>query len=87
MVRELEIFVSMEGVLNLEDESSRLHKEISKLEAELAKVRKKLANEDFLSTAPADIVVKEREKSERLSAKLEKLETQLERLVQLGTEV
>ena len=80
VVRELELFVPLEGVLDFEEESHRLQKEISKLEPELARSRKKLANKEFLNRAPEDVVTKERDKFERLGDKLNKLQRQFERL-------
>jgi len=84
VVRELEIFLPLEAVLDFQEERRRLEKEIGKLEPELARAKKKLANEDFLGRAPAEVVAKEREKSDRLGAKLRKLQTQLDRLMEVG---
>ena len=86
MVGELELFVPLEGILDFEEESNRLRKEIGKLEPELTRSKKKLTNEEFLARAPADIVAKERDKLERLGGKLDKLQTQLERLIDLSGE-
>ena len=86
VVGELEIFVPLKGVLDFKEESSRLQKEISKLESELDRTRKKLANNDFLTRAPEDIVAKQRDKFERLGGKLEKLLTQLNKLMKLSDE-
>ena len=86
VVRELELFVPLEGILDFEEESKRLKKEISKLEPELARVKKKLANEEFLARAPEEIVAKEKDKFERLGGKLDKLKMQLERLKELSAE-
>jgi valyl-tRNA synthetase len=87
VVRELELFVPLEGVLDFKEENRRLQKEIGKLEPELARTRKKLTNDAFLTQAPADIVAKEKEKLERLRGKLEKLQAQLEKLTKLSGEV
>jgi valyl-tRNA synthetase len=84
VVGELEIFLPLEGVLDFQEETRRLQKEIGKLEPELARAKKKLTNEDFLGRAPAEVVAKEREKSDRLGAKLQKLQEQLHRLVELA---
>jgi valyl-tRNA synthetase len=84
VVHELELLVPLEGILDFEGESNRLQKEIGKLEPELARSRKKLANDDFLARAPAEIVAKEKDKVERLGSKLEKLQTQLERIDNLS---
>ncbi len=84
VVRELELFVPLEGVLDLEEENRRLQKEISKLEPELARTQNKLANDAFLSRAPADIVAKEKDKLERLGGKLDKLQAQLEKVKKIS---
>jgi valyl-tRNA synthetase len=86
VVRELELFVPLERILNFEEESNRLQKEISKLAPELARSKQKLANDAFLTRAPEDIVAKERDKFERLGSKLGKLQTQLERIIKLSVE-
>jgi valyl-tRNA synthetase len=86
VVGELELFVPLEGILDFEEESKRLRKEIRKLEPELGRVENKLANPEFLTRAPADIVAKEKDKCERLGGKLDKLRTQLERLAKLRDE-
>ena len=86
MVGELELFVPLEGVLDFKEESQRLQKEISKLEPELARSKKKLANKEFLDRAPEDVVAKERDKFERLTDKLNKLQIQLERLTKISNE-
>jgi valyl-tRNA synthetase len=86
VVRELELFVPLEGILDFEEESKRLRKEIRKLEPELGRVKNKLANTEFLTRAPTDIVAKEKDKCERLGGKLDKLRTQLERLTKLRAE-
>jgi valyl-tRNA synthetase len=84
VVGELEIFLPLEGVLDFQEETRRLQKEIGKLEPELARAKKKLTNEDFLGRAPAEVVAKERDKSDRLGAKLQKLQEQLQRLVEIA---
>jgi valyl-tRNA synthetase len=84
VVGELEIFLPLEGVLDFQEETRRLQKEIGKLEPELARAKKKLTNEDFLGRAPAEVVAKERDKSDRLGAKLQKLQEQLHRLVEIA---
>ena len=86
MVRELELFVPLEGLLDFEEESQRLQKEISRLEPELARSKKKLTNKEFLDRAPEIVVAKERDKFERLGDKLNKLQRQLERLKKISSE-
>jgi len=61
-----EIYVLLEGVIDLEAERKRLQKELGKIEGLLERARKKLANEDFLQRAKPDIVDREREKLQQL---------------------
>ncbi|MEJ5348608.1 MAG: valine--tRNA ligase [Desulfosoma sp.] len=82
----VETYVILEGVLDYESETKRLDKEIGKIQKELEGTRKKLANEDFLKRAPADVVEKEKEKAERLGEKLVKLKANKQRMEALVRE-
>ncbi len=59
-----EIYVPLEGVIDLAKEIGRLEKELKLIEADLAKAEGKLNNETFLSKAPADVIAKEKGKVE-----------------------
>ena len=61
-------------MLNFKEESERLKKELKKLNKDLEVLHKKLANEDFISKAPVDVVKKDKERSLELNRKKEKLE-------------
>jgi valyl-tRNA synthetase len=61
-------------------ERQRIAKEIGRIEAEMAKLSSKLANESFVSRAPAQIVAQERERLAGFQATLEQLKPQLSRL-------
>ncbi|ROR01504.1 valine--tRNA ligase [Desulfosoma caldarium] len=82
----VEAYVILEGVLDYNSEAKRLEKEIGKIQKELEGTRKKLANEDFLRRAPAEVVAKEKEKAERLGEKLGKLKANRERVEALVRE-
>lgn len=74
----LEIFVHLEGLVDLAAEKARLTKEQQKIAAELAKFEKKLSNEGFLAKAAPEIIAKDRVKVAALQAALVKIESQLE---------
>jgi valyl-tRNA synthetase len=57
-----ELFVPLAGVIDLEKERARLRGELTRLDGQIGGQEKKLANESFVSRAPADVVEKEREK-------------------------
>ncbi|RDV84813.1 valine--tRNA ligase [Ammonifex thiophilus] len=73
----IEIYLPLEGLIDVEKERARLHKELKELEEELSRVRRKLDNPSFLAKAPAEVVAKERAKEEEL----EKNRLSLEKLL------
>ncbi len=79
-VGELEIFIPLAGLINLEEETARLKKEIGKLEKDLQVVSTKLSNPSFVDRAPADVVEKEKLRLAELNAAKDKLTTQLKEL-------
>ncbi|MDI6753419.1 MAG: valine--tRNA ligase [Thermodesulfobacteriota bacterium] len=77
---DIEIFLPLKGLINLDDEEKRIQKEISKIEEEMARTSLKLHNEEFLHKARPEAVEKEREKARALSEKGAKLKEGLERV-------
>jgi valyl-tRNA synthetase len=63
---------------------AKLAKERQKVEAKLAQINGKLVSEKFLNNAPADVVMKEKEKKEELDATLAKIAESEQRLKNLG---
>ncbi len=59
-----EVYLPLEGIIDLEKERTRLEKEAERLEVELQQSRSKLENEEFLQKAPAPVVERERERLE-----------------------
>lgn len=80
VVQAVEIYLPLAGLLDFAEEERRLTKEIDKIAKELNTAQRKLANEDFLAKAPAEVVVKEREKVQALTEKLAKLRSHRERI-------
>jgi valyl-tRNA synthetase len=76
----MEIYIPMEGLLDVASEVSRLEKEIAKVESSLAFLNKKLQNDDFMSNAPREVVEKERIKFDDLVKKEQKIEENLKLL-------
>ncbi|HEY1582218.1 MAG TPA: valine--tRNA ligase [Chthoniobacterales bacterium] len=69
-----ELYLPLEGLVDLEAERQRLGKEIAKTEAELVTVRKKLANENFVANAPAAVVAEHRQREKDFAERLKQLE-------------
>mgnify|MGYP001598493697 FL=1 len=73
-----EIFVPLEGIIDLDAERTRLEKEIDRLQQLLEAIEKKLANPQFVERAPKDVVLYEKTKLENFKANLEKLKKNLQ---------
>ena len=74
VVSELELFIPLEGLIDLAVERTRLKKRIEELEGRLAKAQRKLDNSDFLKRAPAEVVSHERKKQAAYHDSLKKLQ-------------
>ncbi|OGT37638.1 MAG: valine--tRNA ligase [Gammaproteobacteria bacterium RIFCSPHIGHO2_12_FULL_37_14] len=79
-IGELEIYISMSGLINKKEESNRLNKEIAKLQKELAFIEKKLQNPQFIDKAPTEVVAKEQVKLVEIKTTLLKLKKQFEQI-------
>ncbi len=77
VVKGNEIYIPLEGLIDIEVEKERLKKEVERLEKLLEGVNKKLTNENFISKAPEDVVKNEREKQKNFSEALEKVKKNL----------
>lgn len=81
VIRDAEIFIPLEGVIDLDAERRRLEKDLEHHTNQLERINKKLGNQDFLSNAPPEVVAKERAKRESMEQIVEKLNANLEQLV------
>jgi valyl-tRNA synthetase len=70
---QAEVYVPLEGVIDLEKERDRLSKQIGKTEKELEGKRRKLSNQAFLEKADPEVVAEQRRLGRELELKLEKL--------------
>ena len=65
-----ELYMPLEGLIDVAAERDRLKKEIGKVEAELATVHRKLSSESFVANAPAAVVEEHRKREIDWSEKL-----------------
>jgi valyl-tRNA synthetase len=77
VVGDIEIFVPLAGVIDLDVERQRLEKEIVGLEKALGGLEKKLGNEAFKKNAPANVVEAERARQAEYQTTLAKLQGNL----------
>jgi valyl-tRNA synthetase len=57
-----ELFLPLEGLIDIEAEKSRLKKELEKFESEISKVKQKLANPSFAQKVPANVLEEHRQR-------------------------
>lgn len=80
IVDDIEIFIPLEGLIDLDKERDKITKEIQRLEGFKKSVEAKLANENFISRAPAEVVENEKNKVKDASQAIAKLKIQLAEL-------
>jgi valyl-tRNA synthetase len=68
-----EVVVPLAGVIDVQKECARLAGELQQLEKQLAGLRQRLANENFVARARADVVEAERQKERDWSARQDQL--------------
>ena len=69
----IELYMPLEGLVNLEEERKRLETEKLRLEGEVARCEKMLSNPGFVNKAPETKVKEEKEKLEKYKKMLEKV--------------
>jgi valyl-tRNA synthetase len=80
VIKGLELFVPLSGIIDLNKEIKRLEKQIQDMEGRLTAVNHKLANKNFVDRAPENIINHERQKQHNYETDLFKLQQNLESL-------
>ncbi len=80
VVKDCDIFIPLEGLIDLNVERSRIEKEITRISGSLESVKKKLSNEGFVAKAPAEVIEREKTKMNDWETSLGKLKAILEDL-------
>ncbi len=74
------IALPLAGIIDFSAEQARLEREIARVDAEIGRIDKKLANDNFVSRAPEQVVEAEREKRAAYAADRERLAIALKRV-------
>jgi valyl-tRNA synthetase len=77
VVEDVELFVPLAGLIDLEVEKNRLSKEIGRLDKQVEGLSKKLRNEQYLQKAPENVIQQDRDKLKNFTERLEKLKANL----------
>lgn len=80
VVGETTLLIPLGEAIDVGAEKERLHKELTKVFAEIEGIKKKLANKEFVSRAPEDIIETQHQRLETARLAEEKLEQALKRL-------
>ena len=73
MANDIELYIPLEGLIDLEEEKARQEQEIKRLESEVARCEKMLSNPGFINKAPKAKIDEEKEKLKHYKEMLEKL--------------
>ena len=70
VVRNIEVFLPLSGLIDLDVERQRLGKQIDKLGKEILSINAKLNNTNFMANAKEEVIAKEKEKFSEVNTKL-----------------
>ncbi|OEG63035.1 MAG: valine--tRNA ligase, partial [Halanaerobium sp. MDAL1] len=73
IVKEVEVILPLEGMIDLDKEIERMEKEIEEMDFEIKRAEGKLSNKGFVNNAPQDLVEGEKQKLKEYQEKKEKL--------------
>jgi valyl-tRNA synthetase len=76
LVGEMEILIPMAGLIDKEAELARIARALEKVQKDFERTQGKLANEKFVSNAPAEVIEKEQAKLTDFSMQIAKLKEQ-----------
>jgi len=80
VLEDIEIFVPLKEVIDLDAEVHRLEKKLQKIEKDMIIINKKLNNADFIQKAPDKIINKEKEKIKELTDIRDRIQKNLKAL-------
>jgi valyl-tRNA synthetase len=83
LLGDMKLLVPMQGVIDVDAERARLGKRRQKIETDLQRSRTRLADQNFVNNAPADVVTKEKERAAEFSRQMAQLNEQLAKLAGL----
>jgi len=75
-----DLFLPLEGLIDVAAETARLTKELEKIQAEIVKVEQKLGNPGFVSKVPASVLEEHRQRLVEWQSKRDHVKSALESL-------
>ena len=80
LLSDVEVYIPLKGLIDMEEEKARLQAEIARLEGEVARGEKMLSNPGFVNKAPEAKVNEEKEKLAKYKEMLALAKERLEKL-------
>ncbi|MFH1712056.1 MAG: class I tRNA ligase family protein, partial [Patescibacteria group bacterium] len=80
VIGNIQVYVPLEGIVNLEAEKQKLGKELAQVGAYTASLTKKLANESFIRNAPEEVVEQQRQALKEAEEKEQVLKQEIDNL-------
>jgi valyl-tRNA synthetase len=80
LIGQMKILIPLAGLIDKDEETLRISKQIEKINGEIKRASGKLNNEKFVSKAPAELVEAEKEKLAQNESALKELKEQLDKL-------
>ena len=83
VIKGAELYLPLQGLVNIEEEISRLNKELEKWQSEINRAAGKLKNEKFVNNAPEHVVQEERDKEAEYKKRYQSVKDQIDKLKEL----
>ena len=77
VVEGAELFIPLGGLVNIDQEKSRMEKRTLEINRLLSSINGKLTNENFIKRAPENVIMKERSNFKNLTEELNKIDSNL----------
>lgn len=80
VIGDLEFYIPLSGLIDRGKEKEKIEKELNRLSGYLQGLNQKLQNEKFLSSAPTEIIAKEKSRQQELQANVDTLQQALAKM-------
>jgi len=80
VLKNADVVIPLEGMVDIEAERERLSKEMGVLEREIARLTQRLGDDQFTSKAPAAVIEKERSRLKEYGDKFNRMKSELQQL-------
>jgi valyl-tRNA synthetase len=80
LVGQMKVLIPLAGLIDVAAETARLQKELTKLQRDYQQVSNKLGNTNFITNAPEDVVILQKERAVELQQKITAITQQINTL-------